>query len=192
MSACHRCLFSPDSKSLFLVKSNRDIDVFSIPDIDTDDSVQYETTINTSEVLQDSVCQLKLSHCGKYLICAGLCCNIGVWKLNTQKKKSQWKHLLNLPKYKLPPTALAIHRNTPKLVAAFADSKVFEYDLSELKFTCSTNAHFVANQSTHIIRNIVLDPRNENIFILQNDSFMFVLQKQEVFCTNTTSFQNVQ
>lgn len=63
-------------------------------------------------------------------------------------------------------------------------SQVFEYDLSETKFTCSTNKHFTKNQSTHIIRSIVLDPRNENIFIMQNDSFMFVLQKQEVRAIN--------
>lgn len=122
--ASARCLFSPDSQSLFLVKQNRDIDVFSLPSTDSADEVRMVETIETSVLIKDSLNQVEISHCGQYLVCSGLCGNIGVWKLQVHKKKSQWKHLLNLPKYKLAPTALAIHRNTPKIVVSFADSKV--------------------------------------------------------------------
>lgn len=142
-SACLRCLFSPDSKTIFLVKSNRDIDIFDVPDDSTSTEIKFRETINTSDVLQDSICQIEISACGKYLVCAGLCCNIGVWKSGTQRRKVQWNHLLNLPKYKLPPTALGIHRNTPKLVVAFADSKV-----CKIKKISSVNA--VENPATSI------------------------------------------
>lgn len=122
--ASARCFFSSDSKSLFLVKHNRDIDVFSIPSAGNDEKIELTETIETSGVLADSLNHAELSHCGQYLVCSGLCGNIGVWKLQTQRKISQWKHLLNLPKHKVAPTALAIHRNAPKVVVAFADSKV--------------------------------------------------------------------
>lgn len=185
------------------MKHNRDIDVFSIPSAGNDEKIELTETIETSGVLADSLNHAEVSHCGQYLVCSGLCGNIGVWKLQTQRKKSQWKHLLNLPKHKVAPTALAIHRNAPKVVVAFADSKVlylintincycwlfeyfivsfqlYEYDLSETKITYTTNTPFVQSQATHIISNIVLDPRNEDIFILQNDSHMFVVKKQAV------------
>lgn len=119
-----KTLFSADSKSLFLVKRHRDVDVFTIPPLDSSESIEFCETIQTSAIIEDTISQIEISQCGKYLVCAGLCGNIGVWKLHTQRKKAHWKHLLNLPKYKLPPTALAIHRNSPKLVATFADSKV--------------------------------------------------------------------
>lgn len=63
-----------------------------------------------------------VSNCGAYLVCAGSCCNIAVFKRS--KNSWAWSHLLNLPKYKLAPTAIALRQNSPKLVAAFSDSKV--------------------------------------------------------------------
>lgn len=49
-----------------------------------------------------------------------------------------------------------------------------------MKFTCSTNIKFVPNSDTHPVNNIVLDHRNENIIILHNDTFLFVLEKIKV------------
>lgn len=154
------------------MKRNRQIDVFSI----SDNEIFYLETINTEKSLKGPISHINISDCGKYLVCAGLCCNISVWKRN----KVHWRHHLNLPKYPLAAVAIAIHKNSPKLVVAFSDSKLFEYHLEEMKFLCSTIKHFVANQETHVIQNIVLDPRNENIFILHNDAFLFVLKKNEV------------
>lgn len=106
------------------MKNNRDIDIFTIPAAGTSDEVQFKETISSSAIIKDSISHIEISHCGTFLVCVGLCSTVAVWKQQTQKKKSQWKHLLNLPKYKIPPTAIAIHKNSPKLVAAFADSKV--------------------------------------------------------------------
>lgn len=121
--SCARCIFSPDSKYLFLVKHNRDIDVFSIPLLENNNEIKLIDTIGTSSVLADSVKHVEISECGQFMVCSGLCSNIGVWKF--QSNKQQWNHLLNLPKHKSIPTALTIHRHTPKVVVAFADSKVY-------------------------------------------------------------------
>lgn len=175
-SECTKCLFSDDSKTIFLVKRDKSIDVFKVSPTDSEDIViDYRETIRT-EKLTAPISHIVASHCGTYLVCADICCNITVWR----RTKRSWVHHINLPKYLLSPTAIAIHPNAPKLVVAFSDSKLFEYHLEEMKFLCSTTKYFVENQKTHVIRNIILDSRNENIFILQNDTDLFVLKKLEV------------
>lgn len=82
-------------------------------------------------VIKDTLSLMVISTCGTYLVCAGTCCNIAVYK--SSKKTGAWSHLLNLPKYKLAPTAIAIHQNSPLLVAAFSDSKVCREYLYSLR-----------------------------------------------------------
>lgn len=72
--------------------------------------------------IKSTIVHLVVSNCGRYLVCAGTCCNIAVYK--SSKKSGAWKHHINLPKYNLAPTAIALHHNSPLLVAAFSDSKV--------------------------------------------------------------------
>lgn len=55
--------------------------------------------------------------------------------------------------------------------------QLFEYHLEDMKFVCSTTQHFVENQDLHAVQNIVLDPLNENVFICQNDEFVFSVKK---------------
>lgn len=84
---------------------------------------------------------------------------------------------MNLPRYTAATTAMAMHRESPRLVAVFADSKIFEYDLEDMCFTCTDKDYFVKESETHCVNSIVLDHRNPNIFILHNDTSLFVLEK---------------
>lgn len=120
LSACTKILFANDSNTIFLAKLNRQIDVFQI-NADTDE-IDHKETIDLSKFIKDTVHLLILSKCMKYLICAAHCCTISVWKYNPSVLC--WEHYQTLPKYIVPPTAIAIHTNTPKLVAAFPDMKV--------------------------------------------------------------------
>lgn len=169
--------FSADSESVYLVKRDRSIDVFQILGTEDGEEVHYRETIDAQKYLKAAITHIVVSNCGDFLVCAGLCCNISVWK---RTKKGGWAHHLNLPKYPLAPVAMAIHKNSPKLVVAFADAKIFEYHLEEFRFLCSSSRQFVKNQDTHVIRNIVLDPRDEDLFILHNETFLFTVKKTKV------------
>lgn len=46
-----------------------------------------------------------------------------------------------------------------------------------MRFTCSSHKRHVDNTDTHAVNNIVLDPHNENIIMLHNDTFLYVLEK---------------
>lgn len=175
-TACRHFLFSADSKQLFLFKRNLTVDIFHILTQDDAVDIVYETNIDLGRSLKGPTSHMLLSHCGEYLVCADVCCNISVWRYNNDN----WSHYINLPKYTMSPVAIAIHKNTPKLVAAFSDGKIFEYDLEAMRFLCSTTTFFVDNQERYAIKNITLDPRNENIFIAHNDSHIFVLKKEYV------------
>lgn len=79
------------------------------------------TIIIWFSVIKDVVHTMTIDGSGKYLVCAGLCKNIGVWTL---QDNGQWSHYINLPKYKTPATALAIRPNTLNVAVTFADNKV--------------------------------------------------------------------
>lgn len=173
---CRKCTFSSDSQTIYLAKRDQTIDTFRLLISEDAVDIDYETTIDLSKWMKGAISHLVLSDCSKYLVCTDVCCNVTVW----QKSEQNWSHHINLPKYPLPPVAVAIHKNSPKLVAAFADGKIFEYHLDELKFLCATTTLFVDNQERFAIKNITLDPRNENVFIVHNDTYLFVLKKHLV------------
>lgn len=175
-TACRKCIFSSDSKSIFLFKRDLTVDIFRLLISDDAIDIDYETKIDFNKSLKGSISHLVLSNSGEYLVCADVCCNISAWRYN----KQNWTHHINLPRYSISPVAIAIHKNSPKLVAAFSDGKIFEYDLEEMKFSCASTTFFVEDQVRYTIKNILLDPRNENVFIVHNDTHLFVLKKQNV------------
>lgn len=145
-----------------------DLNISSTPPLD------FVESIDTSKHIKDSIKLFTVSVCGSYIAAASSDRSIAVWSIH---KGKHFKHLLNLPRYTAATTALSIHPEQPRLVAAFADGKIFEYDLEEMCFTCSDVDRFVVNSEYHCIQNILLDPRNPNIFVMQNDSKLFVLEK---------------
>lgn len=69
-------------------------------------------------------------------------------------------------------------------LTAFFHFQLFEYHLEDMKFVCSTTQNFVENQDLHAVQNIVLNPQNENVFICQNDEFVFTVKKSPVIKCN--------
>ena len=139
--------------------------------------MDFVETIDASKYIKDVIHLVQVSNSCKYLVAAGTCRTIAVW-IKTPK---QWKHHLNLPKYLVPTTAIALHPDAPRVVATFTDGKFFEYDLDEMRFTCSKDAReqLADNSREHCINNILYDSRNENVFILHNDTNLIVLHKMQ-------------
>lgn len=67
-----------------------------------------------------------------------------------------------------------------KIETYFFFFKMFEYNFDEKRFTCSSKKQYVENSETHAVTNIVLDPLNENVIMLHNDAFLYVLLKRKV------------
>lgn len=168
-----KCIFSPNSQSIYLVKNNRTIDIFQISNNGVLD-INYVETIYADKYFKGAITHILLSNCGTYLVCAGTCGKIAAWKFTGKI----WKHHINLPKYPIAPSAIAINKNSPKIVVSFPDSKIFEYHLEELKFLCSSNRVFVNNQEFYNTRGIILDPNNENVIILYNETQIISLKKK--------------
>lgn len=114
-------------------------------------------------------------------MCAGLCNNISVWTLT--KKTKQWEHYTILPKYKHPPTSIALRSNAMTIAAIFPDNKIFEYNLEELKFNYSS---MIETTNKEILR-ITFDPRNDDIILLYTDSSIEILNKKDETITSKKS-----
>lgn len=183
MAAASHLLFTADSMRLIVVnRESKQIIIFAMLPVSDDNVLDTSSTppldfvesIDTSKHIKDSIKLFTVSVCGSYIAAASADRSIAVWSIY---KGKHFKHLLNLPRYTAATTALSIHAEHPRLVAAFADGKIFEYDLDEMCFTCSDLDRFVSNSEYHCINNIVLDARNPNIFVMQNDSKLFVVEK---------------
>uniref|UniRef100_A0A1I8PX43 Uncharacterized protein n=1 Tax=Stomoxys calcitrans TaxID=35570 RepID=A0A1I8PX43_STOCA len=183
LAAASHLHFTADSMRLMVVsRESKQITIFamltspdeSILDTSTSPPLDFIEAIETSKHIKDSIKLFTVSVCGSYIAAASSDRSIAVWSVY---KGKHFKHLLNLPRYTAATTAISIHAEQPRLVAAFADGKIFEYDLEEMCFTCSDLDRFVVNSEYQTINNIVLDPRNPNVFVMQNDAKLFVLEK---------------
>lgn len=167
-------IFSSDSKRLFLVHpTTLQIHIFSIVNNGSTE-LDFVESIETSKQIKDVINLFAVSECGTYIVVAGADRTIAVWSLFQGK---HFKHHLNMPRYSAITTALAIHANAPRLVAAFSDGKIIEYDLEEMCFTCSEREYFVENAATHCVSNVLLDSRNSKNIVLHNDAYLYVLEK---------------
>ncbi|XP_058464191.1 U3 small nucleolar RNA-associated protein 4 homolog [Malaya genurostris] len=172
---CYRVQFTHDSKGVFLFKNGEVIEYFAFND---QDDFDHKQTIEMAKWFTDKIHLVVISQDDNFLVCASLCCAVIVFK---REKLGRWKRLTNLPKYKLPPTAIAIQPNSPILAAVFPDHKVFHYDFSEYKFTFSSylKLNLMGCSVNKIVNSIVFDPRNDDVMILQHDSNVLVLQFED-------------
>ncbi|XP_058838424.1 U3 small nucleolar RNA-associated protein 4 homolog [Topomyia yanbarensis] len=171
----YRVQFTHDSKGVFLFKRGEVMEYFAFND---QDDFDHKQTIETAKWFTDKIHLVAISQDDGFLVCASLCCAMLVFK---REKFGRWKRLTNLPKYKFPPTAIAIQPNSPILAAVFPDHKIFHYDFSEYKFTFSSylKLDLMECSLNKIINGIVFDPRNDDVMILQQDSNMLVLQFED-------------
>lgn len=172
-SAATKVFFTSDSSRLFVAKSNRTIDIFSIC---PNSEIDLKQTIDTTKFIKDTIHLMDISNCGTYFVVAGTCRTISVW-IKNKSESELYSHHIKLPRYLASTTAIALHQNIPRVVVAFSDGKIFEYDLEEMCFTCTDKDFFNSHSGTHCIKGILLDSKNPNIYILYNEQKIFVVQK---------------
>lgn len=128
------------------------------------------------EVLVDLIHLLALSCDGKYIIAADRQSNIGVWSLKGFKT--------SLPRYTHAPTAMAINPLSNFLIVVYSDHKLIEYDLEACKYTKFTqtfsNEHLRQwTARCFPIEGIIFDRKDQNIFMIYNDSTICVIDKEK-------------
>ncbi|BFF99767.1 U3 small nucleolar RNA-associated protein 4 homolog [Drosophila madeirensis] len=143
------------------------------------DRVQFRSSLDLSAQLKGTISHLVESPSGGYLAAASTDNLIGVWQLQASGNRQAAKHLLNLPRHRAGTTALALHTGRPRLVAAYADGRLVEYDLEKRAFTCETAEYLIPDTKHFCINGITLDPLNPNIFLVHTEEFMYVLERNK-------------
>ncbi|KMR04269.1 cirhin-like protein [Lasius niger] len=87
-----------------------------------------------------------------------------------------------LPKYSCPATAIAVQKGTLNLVIVYSDHKIVEYNIPARQYTMFSNSLQNCLPKQWLARpfpitNIIFDPHNENIIIMQDDSSVYVINK---------------
>ncbi|KAM8710953.1 hypothetical protein ACLKA7_017566 [Drosophila subpalustris] len=167
LEAATHIIFSK-SKQLFLLHAeSRQLRCFALQE----NRVEFLYSVYLSAELKSPISHLELSSGGKYLVVATTDHLVAVWQLDG--KESQ--HLLNLPRYRAATTALAMHEARPRLVVAYADGRLVDYDLVKARIVCETGK-LVGSQRSHCIKGLLLDASNPDIVIAYNECASFVLR----------------
>ncbi|XP_058126664.1 U3 small nucleolar RNA-associated protein 4 homolog [Anopheles ziemanni] len=180
----YRVDFTHDSNGFFLYARNGTINYFACTT--GDEFFDHKQSIEGSRWLSEVIHLSAVSQCGHYLVCADVASAIVVFersKTANQNKTGKWKRSISLPRYRLPPTALAIQPGRTRLAVAFADHKLFVYDFDEFQFLFSTYVQLDGpdwGSPGHPIGGIVFDPRYDSSLILQNESYILSVRFGEM------------
>ncbi|XP_050074478.1 U3 small nucleolar RNA-associated protein 4 homolog [Anopheles maculipalpis] len=172
LAVCYRADFTHDSTGLFLYDRTGEgtINFFSCA-ADDNEEWDHKQSIDAGRWLSEMVHLSAVSSCNQYLVCGDTASSIVVFERSAESK---WKRSISLPRYKLPPTALAIQPGRTRLAVAFSDHKLFVYDFDQFSFVFSTYVKLSA--AAYSIAGIAFDPRHESAMVLQNGSKILSLQ----------------
>ncbi|CAH0547966.1 unnamed protein product [Brassicogethes aeneus] len=176
---CVNSTFTPDNKQLIVAPSNGGLKVYNVNEEKVEEA-QF-ILFNSSEIV-DSITHLTVSQCNKYLIAGDSDGNVVVI---INKKNDGWKFYCKLPKYHVPLTALAVHPTLLNIVLTYADNKIIEYNIKKKEFT-PFSRFLQKNPPRHLtsrnypIRNVSFDTKNENVIILNDDSVINIIKKDDV------------
>lgn len=153
--------FTPDSKKLFTSSTNGTIEVINL------ENLSHKSSINYHDDLNSNLTNFQISTCGKYMAVIGETGKIGVWH---NEKGTKWKHMLNLPYHLHTPTAIGFRPKETRLVVAYSDLKLIEYDYKAMKLVLSLNLvdHKVTKKFP--VNSIVFQPDHESLTILQTET----------------------
>uniref|UniRef100_A0A182NMF3 Anaphase-promoting complex subunit 4-like WD40 domain-containing protein n=1 Tax=Anopheles dirus TaxID=7168 RepID=A0A182NMF3_9DIPT len=178
-ATCYRAHFTPNSRGLFLYdRTGGTIHFFTCAtEDDNEEEWDHKQSINAGRWLSEIVHLSAVSQCGRYLVCADVASAIVVFEQPPATGK--WKRSISLPRYKLPPTAIAIQPGQTRLAVAFPDHKLFVYDFEEFQFVFSTylgGQQSEALLANHPVSGIAFDPRQNATLVLQNGSNILSLR----------------
>ncbi|XP_017128002.1 U3 small nucleolar RNA-associated protein 4 homolog [Drosophila elegans] len=164
-------IFTEQGNLVLLDPQNNHLNWFNLKD----DQVIFQKSIDLSDHCKGVISHLVVSSCGGYIVAATSERTISVWRLHGK----QYKHLLNLPRHRAGTTALSMHEDFPRVVVAYANGQLVEYDLIDRKFTCETDEYLIPDTKLHCISGISLDPSNPDIFMAHTENNLYVLERNQ-------------
>ncbi|EDW80179.1 uncharacterized protein Dwil_GK24556 [Drosophila willistoni] len=164
-------IFSADSQRLVVLNQNQ-AKFFAI----SEDNLTFLYHVMLGPTITANVNHLLLSPCGNYLVAASSDNVVAIWQ-HKENRHPNFKLLLTLPRHQAGTTALAMHENEPRLVVAYADGRIVEYDLLNSCFTCESEEYLINTTHSFVIKGIVLDSNNPNMFIVYNELYIYSMEK---------------
>ncbi|KAL0124623.1 hypothetical protein PUN28_006462 [Cardiocondyla obscurior] len=180
MNRIQKMLFSPNGKLFAAINndgSENTVTLFKV-------NKKSLSLIGSFQTTKESIKNIGLvcfSPDSKYLVCADRQREVAVYFIDdgvTTESLKGWQ----LPKYNCSPTAIAVQKSTLNLVIVYSDHKIIEYNILTKRYT-----EFSNNLQSRLskqwlarpfpITNIIFDPQNENIIILQDDSSIYIINK---------------
>lgn len=167
--------FTKENQMFLLQSAHPQLDCFDLEDF----AVKYSYSLDLSDHIKANVRHMQISPCGKHLVVATSDYVIAVWQLRDKESGKEAEHLLNLPRYEVGIAALALHANIPRLVVAYVNGRIVDYDLEEKRFVCSSGNRLMNSSLHHPHKGIILDERNPNVVMLYNAVTMCVLESYQ-------------
>lgn len=163
--------FTKDNQMYLVNFYNPVLSCFDLEDCE----VKFRYKVDMSEVIKAPIRHVQISPCGKHLAVASSDYLISVWQLlDTESQEAE--HLYNLPRYEVGITAMALHANIGRLVVAFANARIVEYDLLQRHYISESTKCFVRTASQYPNKGIILDERNPDVMIVYSDFTLYLLQ----------------
>lgn len=170
----HCIVFSADSKTLVIGTLEGYIHVI---DLETPTpTIKHTFRPHKERHFQDNLRNIAVSENGDYVVAFDLRSTVVVWH--------NGKYYCTLPVRKCPITSIAIQPGTNYLVLVYSDHQIFEYSLESMKYTEFSRQLQNRYPKEWLSRNfavhsIAFDSKNPDIIILNDDSAVLVINKQE-------------
>ncbi|XP_067207105.1 U3 small nucleolar RNA-associated protein 4 homolog isoform X2 [Linepithema humile] len=180
MNRIQKMLFSPNGKLFAAIGNNGSENIVTLFKVHK----KSLRLIGLFPTMKESITNVSLvcfSPDSKYLVCADRQCAIAIYFIDngvTAGSLKAWQ----LPKYSCPPTAMAVQKNTLNLVIVYSDHKIVEYNIPRRQYTEFSNNLQNRLSKQWLARpfpiiNIIFDPHNENVIIMQDDSSVYIINK---------------
>ncbi|EFN88628.1 U3 small nucleolar RNA-associated protein 4 homolog [Harpegnathos saltator] len=180
MKRIQKLLFSPNGKLLVTVNNDGDGNTVTLFKVDKKSLRKIGSFQTTNESISN-VGLVCFSPDSKYLALADLEQRIAVYFIGKVVDPESLQ-AQTLPKYEYPPTAMAVQKKTLNLIVVYSDHTIVEYNIPNAKFTIISDnlrknlkKQWFARQ--YPIINIMFDPHEEDIIIMQDESCIYVVEK---------------
>ncbi|XP_068081121.1 U3 small nucleolar RNA-associated protein 4 homolog [Anabrus simplex] len=172
----HHILFTMDSSYAVIATSTGNILILQMEEHEP--VLIHNLHPIEDKLLRSRIHLMEISTDGNYLVAADHQSRIGVWNMKDGKV-----HCL-LPQYRYAPTAMGIHPETNYLVVTYADHKLIEYDIPHRQYTKFSRKIEARHPKQWLskgfaVSNITFDYRSTEVILLQDDSNIYVINKNK-------------
>uniref|UniRef100_A0A8D8ZE93 Cirhin n=1 Tax=Cacopsylla melanoneura TaxID=428564 RepID=A0A8D8ZE93_9HEMI len=138
--------------------------------------LKYTMDPYKSNLMSDVISHVQISECKQYIVCADRKSHVVVWKHE--------QHHASLPRYRKPPTALAIHPALTSLLVVYSDHRILEFDLVRKAFTPFSRKLESNHPKEWLSRQVPVmgidfDAQDSSLIYLIDDSALCVINKNK-------------